>query len=143
MILANHTKTRKAFMTTDSLGTFARFLTSGLILNLIGLFLFSVLLNLDVNGQNAALISSLILLPFAFLANSKIVFRDNSKGLQAKQRFMVTYSLVVACNYFYLSIVLRVFRSHEFIAQLSFLIGMVVVSFLVQKLWVFQSDSKQ
>ena len=125
-------------MKTNSFRTFVKFFTSGMILNLIGLVLFSMIVAAEVSGQNASLIASIILLPFAFLANRNIVFNENDKSTQTKLRFVSTYSLVVACNYLYLAIVLQRFRGHELLAQLSFLIGIVLISFLIQKYWVFR-----
>jgi putative flippase GtrA len=130
-------------MKTDSFGTFARFLTSGTILNLIGLLLFSVLIATDVKGENATIIVSLILLPIAFLSNKKIVFRDGKRSLQTKYRFVLIYLLIVACNYLYLRFFLQIFHAPELIAQVFFLSVVVVISFLVQKLWVFRLDSKK
>jgi putative flippase GtrA len=127
----------------NSFGTFARFLTSGTILNLIGLLLFSVLIATGVKGENATIIVSLSLLPFTFLSNKKIVFRDGKRSSQTMYRFVLIYLLIVACNYFYLRFISQLFRVHELIAQVFFLSVVVVGSFLVQKLWVFRLDSKK
>ncbi len=125
------------------LSMFARFLTLGIVLNLIGLLLFTGLISEGIKAENASLIVSFTLFPFAFMGNKNIVFRDRSGDVRTGYRFFVTYSMVVACNYFYLRIVLQMFRIHELIAQVFFLGVVVMGSFLVQKLWVFRLDLKK
>jgi putative flippase GtrA len=119
---------------------FGKFLSWGIILNLLGLLLFSGFIALGTKAESASIIVSLILLPLAFAANKNIVFRDTERAARARYRFVIVYSIVVAINYLYLRIVLENFRIHELIAQLTFLSVVVVGSFVVQKFWVFRSN---
>jgi putative flippase GtrA len=127
-------------MKMDSIGTFARFLTWGFLLNLIGVLLFYALIKSGAPGENALLIASFVLMPFSFMANKNIIFHNSLGGTRARYRFVFAYLVVVACNYLYLRILLQIFRVDALIAQLIFLGVVVIGSFLLQKLWVFRSD---
>lgn len=125
-------------------GTISRFLASGLILNLVGFLFFYIFVEFGVVGEKAALLTSALLLPIAFVSNSLFVFESGLGERRSRVKFMITYIFVMGINYLFLRNVLATYPGRELLAQMLYLLFVVAISFVLQKNWVFRlgTDSK-
>ncbi len=114
---------------------FIKFILVGILNTLFGYFIFACLLFCGLHYAVAVVLGTIIAILFNFKTTGKIVFKNNDNKLIF--RFITLYAMISIVNIGFLKIA-KILDINLYIAAF-FLTGfMAIISFLVNKNWVFK-----
>lgn len=121
----------------------SRYAAFGLISNVLGYLLYSILTYLDLFGseRQRLVASALMIFPFVFFVNRQFVFQSNNKPLSDLTRYSVIYMAAIAYGLVGLSISL-LFIANPYIAQAVSSVAVLATTFLLNNYWSFKSNPK-
>lgn len=115
----------------------------GLIFNILGFLTYSALTYSEsLNSEKERFVASaLLLFPFVFIVNRKIVFQSRNKLSKDLARYIFIYLMAIVYGLTGLSISLLVF-SNPYIAQAVSSIVVLALSFALNNFWSFRQNSQ-
>lgn len=120
---------------TENIIQFIKFIIVGIVNTLFGYSIFALLLWLNFHYTLAVIIGTIISVIFNFFTTGKIVFNNKKMGLIFK--FILAYIFIMILNIICLAIADH-FGLNLYYAGLVLSGIMAIVSFLLQKLFVFK-----
>ena len=122
--------------------TLSRYVIFGLIFNILGFLIYSALTyGESLNSEKERFVASaLLLFPFVFIVNRKIVFQSKNKLSKDLSRYIFIYLMAIIYGLTGLSISLLVF-SNPYIAQAVSSIVVLALSFALNNFWSFRQNS--
>ena len=123
--------------------TLSRYAIFGLIFNVLGYLIYSALTYSEsLNSEKERfVVSALLLFPFVFIVNRRIVFQSRNKLLKDLSRYIFIYFMAIIYGLTGLSISLLVF-TNPYIAQAVSSIVVLAASFAINNFWSFRQISR-
>lgn len=126
---------------TTSLARFWTFVWVGGLNTLIGYSVFVVAFKFAGLQYNVALlIAYAVGIVIGYLNHRRVTFQSKAKHRTAFTRFVITYAVVYGINALLLTALIELAHIAPLIAQLISLVIVTLLSFVVQRYWVFRHD---
>lgn len=126
---------------TTSLARFWTFVWVGGLNTLIGYSVFVVAFKVGGLQYNIALlIAYAVGIVIGYLNHRRVTFQSKAKHRTAFTRFVITYAVVYGINALLLTALIELAHIAPLIAQLISLVIVTLLSFVVQRYWVFRHD---
>ncbi len=119
---------------------FFRFIVVGVINTAFGYGIFALLIYLKFHYTIAVLISTVLGVLFNFKTIGKLVFKNNDNKLIL--RFIIVYFITYWINVFLIFIFKKIFYQNLYFAGFLSLIPVAVITFLLNKHFVFDLNDK-
>ena len=137
MYLKDFIKSPSLMQKSKNLTQFIKFIVVGIVNTLFGYSIFALLLWLNFHYTLAVILGTIIGVIFNFFTTGKIVFNNKKMGLIFK--FILAYCFILVLNIVCLAIADH-FGLNLYYAGLVLSGIMAVISFLLQKLFVFKEN---
>lgn len=118
---------------------FIKFILVGMLNTLWGYFVYALLLYIGVHYSFAVIVATILGILFNFKTTGVLVFKNNNNALLFK--FLVVYAIICVLNLICLKIA-EFNNINLYIAGFVVTCFMAVLSFLMNKYWVFKKDEK-
>lgn len=124
-------------MKIDSL--FIKFILVGILNTLWGYFVYALLLYLGIHYSFAVIVATILGILFNFKTTGVLVFKNHNNTLLFK--FLIVYAIICVLNLICLKIA-EFNNFNLYIAGFVVTCFMAILSFLMNKYWVFKKDEK-
>jgi len=124
------------------LNQLTKFFLVGIIINLIGYFIYIFIANfLMINPPVAAIAAGITVAPIGFQWNKRYSFENTNKGIAIEFKYYLLYIFTILMN----AVNIWIFSNligfpHEITAAVSIAI-LALLSFLIQKFYIFKKKS--
>lgn len=119
---------------------FVRFLIAGGINTMFSFICFSVLMYLIHIKEIAVTMNLFIAVFFNYNTSARFVFQNKHMELGRIVKFYISYFLTYPLNLFHLYITVDILKWNVYLSQFLTLLYMPVISFLLQKKFVFSKN---
>lgn len=121
---------------------FFRFLTVGVINTLLGYcVIFSCMYLLKMSPESSNVVGYAVGLVASYSLNRKFTFNSTQKRLNEIVRFLVVFAVAYGLNFAVLVLLIHNFNIHAGVSQVLAGVAYVVVSFVMNKFYVFKNSS--
>ena len=117
--------------------SFLKFVAVGVTNTLGGYAFYAALLLLGVNYALALTLEYVAGIAYGFLLNKRWTFKAHGESAQQALRFVALYVFIYALNFTLLMLLVERWTLSPFLAQIFFLGFLTLLSFVVQKRWIF------
>lgn len=119
---------------------FVRFLFAGVLNTLFSYACFCVLMLVINQKEIATTINLIVAVAFNYFTSSKIVFKESKLSPVTILKFYGVYGITYVLNLIHLHITVDVWSWNVYLSQLVTLCYMPVISFTLQRLFVFKKS---